>query len=122
MELKSFFTEHKGSKILVRSDNTTVVAYINRMGGSKSSECQKIANEICDFCEHRELWLVASYIPGKDNEQADFASRNFTDNTEWALSDHIFEIICDTWGTSHVQIYLCLFDDWKRGCESSWLK
>ena len=45
----SFFSE--GLKhIRIMSDNTTAVAYINKMGGQKSRMCHKIAKKICEFC------------------------------------------------------------------------
>ena len=119
--LQTFFKESEGLEILIRSDNTTAISYVNRMGGAKSIECQKIAKEIWDFCENRELWLSASYIPGKDNVEADFMSRHFTDNTEWTLNHHIFQKICDTWGTPDVDMFASRINC-KVECYVSWSK
>ena len=93
--LKAYFKNIQNVEILIRSDNTTTVSYINRMGGSKSSECESVAKEIWKFCEYNDLWINATHIPGVNNEHADFLSRNFTDNTEWSLNQHIFNKICE---------------------------
>ena len=103
--LQSFFKDKKDIEILIKSDNTTAISYINRMGGSKSSECEVMAKSIWNFCEENEIWIKATYIPGKENIEADFMSRNFTDNTEWTLNPHIFDIICETWGTPEVDMF-----------------
>ena len=103
--LKSFCRNSHREEILVKSDNTTAVCYINRMGGSKSNACERIAKSIWDFCEERDLWLIASHIPGKDNEKADFISRNFTDNTEWILNPDIFDKIVHVWGKPDVDMF-----------------
>ena len=68
-------------------------------------ECDKITREIWDFCESKALWLVATHIPGSENVEADFCSRNFTDDTEWSLNDDIFEIICERWGVPSIDLF-----------------
>ena len=59
----------------IMSDSTTAISYINRNGGLKSNECNKIAKEIWIWCTSRDLHISAAHIPGKDNFQAD---KNFT--------------------------------------------
>ena len=103
--LQSFCKEMTNTEILVRSDNTTAVSYLNRMGGTKAKACNDVAHEIWVFCEHREIWLIAAHIPGVENIRADELSRQFTDNTEWELSDHIFQEICDQWGNPSIDLF-----------------
>ena len=119
--LQSFFKNEYNSEVLVKSDNTTAVSYVNRMGGSRSSECDSLSKDIWSFCEEREMWLVASFIPGKDNEEADFMSRHFTDNTEWTLNDHIFDKICDTWGSPQIDLFASRLNH-KVSTYISWMK
>ena len=119
--LQSFFKDYSNVDILVKSDNTTAVAYVNNMGGSKSMQCEKIAKQIWSFCEDRELWLVAAHIPGEENVEADFVSRNFTDNTEWALNTHIFQKIVDTWGSPEIDMFASRLNN-KVQTYVSWLK
>ena len=103
--LKSFFKDIKNVDILVKSDNTSAVAYVNKMGGTVSKQCDSMARKIWNFCEKRNIWIIASYIPGTENHEADFCSRNFTDNTEWELNNTIFDDICDRWGTPTIDLF-----------------
>ena len=88
--------EHCHVRVMI--DNTTAVAYVNNMGGTKSGQCNKEVRSIWDWCESKSIWLSAAHIPGKLNVQADFHSCNFTQNKEWALSDNIFNRLCGIWG------------------------
>ena len=103
--LKSFHRNSNNIDILVKSDNTVTVSYINKMGGTHSKQCDEIAGDIWHFCEMRNIWLVATHIPGVENEQADFASRNFTENTEWVLSSQIFHEICVRFGIPSIDLF-----------------
>ena len=103
--LRTFFDQHENSEILIKSDNTTAIAYINRMGGSKSVESEKLATEIWKFCEERHLWILATHNPGVENVEADFMSRNFTENNERNLNHDIFHIIYEKWGYPVVDMF-----------------
>ena len=103
--LQSFHSENRDLQILVETDSSTTVSYVNKMGGTKSASCNKIACEIWDFCEERDLWLMATHIPGDDNIEADFESRHFSDDTEWELHDTNFQRICETWGEPSVDLF-----------------
>ena len=92
--LKTFFKDSVDLDILVKTDNTTALAYTNKMGGTHSAECNTVALDIWSFCEKRNIWLLATHIPGVENVEADYLSRNFTDDTEWELSEDIFNSIC----------------------------
>ena len=72
-------------------DNTTAIAYINNMGGMKSQDCNNLAKSIWLWCQERNLWITACFIPGKENKVADKNSRDFNENTEWELSQEIFD-------------------------------
>ena len=52
-------------KVRCLSDNTTAVAYINYKGGAKNDSCDRLAKEVWEFCEVRDLWVIAAHIPGK---------------------------------------------------------
>ena len=64
-----------GKTILVASDNSTVVAYINKQGGTVSRSLCMEAKEMLIWCHQREIILRARYIPGKLNALADQLSR-----------------------------------------------
>lgn len=103
--LKSFFSNEENCTIVCRSDNTTAVTCINKMGGTKSISCNDVTSQIWAWAENRNIWLTASYIPGVLNLEADFESRNFSDNTEWGLNPKIFEKIVKTWGLPDIDLF-----------------
>ena len=87
------------------SDNTTAIAYINNMGGIKSSTCNEIAKETWSCCEKHSIWLSAAFIPGKENKAADKKSREFNDATEWQLSTNVFYEICQNFGFPDIDLF-----------------
>lgn len=103
--LKSFFSDIECCTIAVRSDNTTSVAYINKMGGTKSVSCNNVTSQIWEWAEQKNVWITASYIPGVLNVEADFESRHFSHNTEWKLNTKIFSQIVDTWGLPSIDLF-----------------
>ena len=83
-----------GKTILVASDNSTVVAYINKQGGTVSRSLCMEAREMLIWCHQREIILRARYIPGKLNALADQLSRRgqiIILHTEWSLCPRIFK-------------------------------
>ena len=87
------------------SDNTTAKSYMNKKGGLKSNEYNKIAKEICIWCTGRDLHISAAHIPGKENFEADKNSRNLQDATEWQLNPKIYKVVCDTFGTTETDLF-----------------
>ena len=53
--------------IKVLTDNTTAVAYLRNMGGTRSILCNDMAREIWLWCKEKQIWLSVSHIPGADN-------------------------------------------------------
>ena len=103
--LKSLCKDVRSDGIKVKSDNTTTVAYLCHGGGTKSVVCNKIAKDIWQWCEERQIWLLVSHIPGSQNVIADYESRHFTEDTEWKLSQSIFTKITDLWGYPHIDLF-----------------
>lgn len=89
--LKSFLSNMFGKHIRIKCDNTTAVSYINHLGGCKSIECHKVTKEIWEWAIERNIILSAEFIAGKENTEADEASRIFDENTEWSLANQVFE-------------------------------
>ena len=75
--------------VLIKSDNLTVVSYINKQGGTRSKKLCNLTLEILEWCNSLDTKLVASHIPGKDNYVADFLSRGSYLPTEWQLNPNI---------------------------------
>ena len=65
--LKCFAREITNREILLRIDNTTAIAYINRMGGIQFPKLNNLAREIWQWCEPRKIHVFASYINTQEN-------------------------------------------------------
>ena len=104
--LKTFCKKSKGPKVIkVLCDNMTAVAYLKHKGGTKSFWCNETAREIWQWCEDRQFWIIPAHIPGIENVEADFESRNFSEDTEWAINRHIFEQVCEVWGFPNIDLF-----------------
>ena len=103
--LKCFANELSNCDILLRIDNTTAIAYINKKGGVKFPTLAKIAKEIWQWCEDRNLWIFASYIASEDNVEADFESRRLEPETEYTLSHSAFCQIISKFGNPEIDLF-----------------
>ena len=72
--LQSLLRDTHNKSILIRSDNSNTVAYINNQGG-RSVLINDIIFELYDFCISNNLRIEASFLCGKKNERADALSR-----------------------------------------------
>lgn len=61
--LKIFASKLEYCEVLLRIDNTTAIAYINKMGGTRYPHLNNLAREIWQWCERKHIWVYASYIP-----------------------------------------------------------
>ena len=60
--LKCFCSHMNNCHIQIQIDNTTALAYINNMGGSKSKERNQLAVQIWEWCISRNIWLTTVII------------------------------------------------------------
>ncbi|XP_067214193.1 uncharacterized protein [Linepithema humile] len=105
LALKSFAGDLTNQQILLRVDNTTALAYINRMGSVKSTTLHELATEFWKWCEDRDLWVVAAYIASKENKEADILSRQINEDTEWTLADYAFKQITKVFGFPEIDLF-----------------
>ena len=103
--LKSLCSAFSKKHVLIQSDNTTAVAYINAMGGIKSIPCNEMAIMIWDWCLNHNIWLSATHIPGSKNIQANKESRALKESTEWSLSLEVFNVIQERWGKFDIDLF-----------------
>ena len=61
--------------VLVATDNTTVVSYINKEGGMRSGPLCALLWRILTWCTRKQVTLKARHIPGRLNVVADKLSR-----------------------------------------------
>ena len=106
LALRSFKDQCQNQTVIVATDNSTVVAYINKQGGSHSAEMCALLWKIMTWCHHYHITLKARHIPGCLNVMADLLSRsNQVQSTEWSLHLQVFKQICQKWFTPHVDLF-----------------
>ncbi len=71
--------------ILVRSDNTVTVAYINHQGGLRSRRMSQLARHLLLWSQKHLRSLRAVHVPGELNRAADELSRQNALPGEWRL-------------------------------------
>lgn len=103
--LKCFAKDRKDCNILLRIDNTTAIAYINKMGGIQNPVLSKLAREIWKWCESSNIYIFASYISSQDNFEADFESRRLEPETEYTLSNSAFREIRNRLGRPEIDLF-----------------
>ncbi len=102
LALKNFLTDLRGHHVLVRSDNTSVVSYINHQGGLRSRPLCKLA---CQILLWKLLSLRATCIPGAHNIGADILSRQGLRPGEWRLHPEVVELIWKEFGQAQVDLF-----------------
>jgi hypothetical protein len=95
--LQSFVGEAQGLSVRIYLDNSTAVCYINKGGGTRSSDLTKIAKRLTEFCEHRNLTIEAINLPGVMNIEADRESRSECDSSDWLLNRLVFNSLSNIW-------------------------
>ena len=71
LALKSFLKETVIRAVLIKSDSITVVAHINKLGGTKSHRLVTLTKQIFRWCMQREIRHRAQHLRGKVNTIAD---------------------------------------------------
>ena len=106
LALRDFKDQCQNQTVLVATDNSTVVAYINKQGGTHSAEMCALLWKIMTWCHHYHITLKARHIPGCLNVMADLLSgSNQVQSTEWSLHPQVFKQICQRWFTPHVDLF-----------------
>ena len=87
---QSLFRTTFSCAIMVKSDNSTVVAYINKQGGTTCRKLCDLALSLWDFCVVRNITLAASHVAGVRNGRADKLSRLDAGDHDYYLSSSMF--------------------------------
>ena len=118
--IQSFAQNRSNIHIHLLIDNTVAIAYLNRMGGTKSYPLCQLALLIWNWCLERKITLHADHIPGQMNTRADFASRHWHDSSDWMLDPVIFNRLEQKFGQFSIDLFasshnaqLPVFFSWK---------
>lgn len=125
LALRCFASDLTDCEILLRIDNTTAMAYINKMGGVKVDYLHADAKDLWAWCEERRLWVFAEYIPSTENKEADGLSRIVNTDIEWGLAPYAFRKIVRFFGEPEIDLFASrvnkkckAFCSWERDSEA----
>ena len=99
------------SCVMIATDNTTVVSYINKQGGTHSPNLCVEVWKIHHWCLKHQIIVRVCHIPGKFNDLADRLSR--TDKivkTEWALDQSIANSIFQMFNYPSLDLFATRFN------------
>ena len=74
LALRHFLPVAQGRQVLVQTDSTAVVAYINRQGGLRSPSLHARVRQLLLWTQSKKVVLRAFYLPGPQNVAADLLS------------------------------------------------
>ncbi len=97
----------RGEHVLVRTDNTATVAYINRQGGLRSRRMSQLARHLLLWSRKHLRSLRAIHIPGLLNRTADELSRAALPG-EWRLHPQTVQRIWQRFGLAQVDLFASL--------------
>ncbi|KAI2645311.1 Transposon Ty3-G Gag-Pol polyprotein [Labeo rohita] len=100
--LKHFLPDLRDRHVLVRTDNTAVVSYINSL---RSRPLYKLAHQILVWSRGKLLSLRAVYLPGYLNVGADILSRQGPRPGEWMLHPEVVKQIWRVFGPAQVDLF-----------------
>ena len=103
--LQRFCPQIRGHHVLVRSDNMSVVAYINRQGGVRSRNLYRLTERLLVWAQHNLLSLKAAHVPGHLNVGPDRLSRNNVPAGEWSLHPQTVQLLWETFGRAQVDLF-----------------
>ena len=96
----------RGHQVIIATDNSTVVSYINKQGGTHSPTLLRLTVKLLLWLEAQNIIVRARHIPGCLNVIADHLSRlNQPIATEWSLHPEIMKSIFRVWGTPEVDMF-----------------
>ena len=105
LTVKKFQKFLKNKLVLIRSDNVTVVQYINKQGGTRSLQLCQRTWDLWMFALENKIYLKAAHIAGVNNVLADQLSRIKIQATEWELDHSVVHQIFQNWGHPTIDLF-----------------
>ena len=108
--LQAFREDVIGHHVTVMCDNSTVVVYVNKQGGTVSRALCLLASRLLRWAESFDIHLDARYLPGHANVLADVLSRRGqVVGTEWSLRPQVARSLLRVWGNPSIDLFvMCL--------------
>ncbi len=105
LALKEFRAQLERQHVLIRTDNTSVVSYINRQGGIRSKALCEQAAILLLWVDSRLLSIRATHIPGLLNRGVDMLSTRRIPQGEWRLHPESVQMIWNLYGKAEVDLF-----------------
>ena len=106
LSLRHFQGVIQKQSLLIATDNTTVVAYLQNQGGTHSFSLYLLYREMLLLCDSLQTVLTVRRVPGNQNIIADALSRfRVPVNTEWELHPVIFQAITLIWDHPLIDLF-----------------
>jgi len=102
--MQSFLKDRLNMAVLIRSDNCTAIAYLNKMGSPTRSHLCLLSLEIWEWCLECHIIPHTEYLAGKDNIVADWESCHH-DSSNWQLLPSVFEAINNLLGPFTIDLF-----------------
>ncbi|XP_016150619.1 uncharacterized protein [Sinocyclocheilus grahami] len=105
LALKQFLPQLRGYHVLVRTDNTAVVSYLNRQEGLRSRLLYRLTRRVLLWAQTKLLSIRAVHIPDRLNSGADLLSRQSLQDGEWRLHPQVVDLLWQRFGRAEVDLF-----------------
>ena len=106
LDLQAFREDVIGHHVTAMCDNSTVVAYVNKQGGTVSRALCLLTSRLLRWTESFDVHLDARYLPGESNVLADLLSRRGqVVGTEWSLHPQVARSLLRVWGNPSIDLF-----------------
>ena len=106
LALSKFAEVVQGKAVLVCTDNTTVLAYVNHQGGTRSISLMQETVSLFQMVQDLKIQIRARHIPGRLNVLADKLSREGQIlHTEWSMHPAVLESLWQVWDKPLVDLF-----------------
>ena len=109
--LQAFREDVIGHYVTAMCDNSTVVAYVNKQGGTVSRAMCLLSSRLLIWTESFDVHLDARYLPGHANVLANVLNRRGqVVGTEWSLHPQVARSLLREWGNPSIDLFAMCFN------------
>lgn len=102
--LKHFREELTDTTVLCQVDNSTVVSYLRKEGGTRSPQLCVLVWEMLHWCDAHQIRIKVRHLPGRMNLVSDSLSRGVTP-TEWSIHPQVTRAMFKVWGSPMIDLF-----------------
>ena len=96
-----------GHHVTAICNNLTVMAYVNKQGGTVSRALCLLTSHLLRWTESFDIHLDARYLPGQASVLADLLShRRQVVGTEWSLYPQVARSLLRVWGNPSIDLFV----------------